>query len=382
MRSYQLFHSPPIGIEVKFGEKNEKGYPTKLKYFKVVTRERGAQNYMPSVEVHEELTKRKYGEQPTVIPIRLLSDECDENFPIFRGMFYNSNFSKEATTKATKVMFRNINFGMFMCGTNLENDTAKRFFDETPVRDKETNKVRGHIVDGTTANGREVDCNENCVFWQNDMCKLNGNLYFRLDPMLPMSNILGVIRIGGVHSMRRMRASLEIMSKETNGILANLPMQLRIHFESKTDKNGKSQSIPIISIEPSVNQFEFQKALLEEIKRRAEVFRVSHGREHTSLDEIRIVGVLDNVNERNAIVSPDDDIAHMAEAIQIEDDSTDVLDVDSTDNGTDFDDEINQMLEKLPKAKRRNVIRKFESTEHKSGYDLDALKRYLEEISE
>ncbi len=263
-RPFELHNAPPITLEIKYGmkkiSKRGKPYPTKLNHFLVVTREKGDLNFEIAKDVHERLGSQR----PKSIPIRLLSDRTSENFSLFRGMFSNQ--------------------GILGCGSVYGDSKALRRF-------------QGSGKDFQMCEPFEVDCSSECQYWQSGKCDISGMLYFRLPEDLPRSGALGTVRINGTHAQRRIRASLDIIRKQTGGFLANLPLKIVIWQESKRAADGNFYPIPMLSVEPEGSQRALFEALEEELKRRRQL-RILQNQD---IDSLEIHGVLSSVTQRTAI---------------------------------------------------------------------------------
>jgi hypothetical protein len=264
-RPFELYYAPPFTVEIKYGmtvptRDNKSSRPQMLDYFRVTTRERSGNN----LKSHDAMSK-VLGKEPRAIRIRLLSDNPEENFALFRS--WN-------------------NKGALLCGSMYGDKSAKRFVStDGAVKPLEV-PVSNH------------PCNSECTQWTKDLCKLSGNLYFRLDPEYGVdSNALGVLRVKSIHALRLITASLNILKKDTQDILANVPLQLQIHQEIKKDKTGQNRNIPMISIAPGLPIDDFKVAVRDEILRRAELFEIKNGRKHTAFEELEIKDVLSDVQE-------------------------------------------------------------------------------------
>jgi hypothetical protein len=270
MRPFNLYYSPPITVEIKYGmtvpTANQKSTrPTMLDHFRVTTRERAGSNLMQHADIHE-----KIGPEPKSVKIRLLSDDPEENFSLFRSWYHK---------------------GSLLCGSVYGEETAKRFVETADGRIKKLDQPN-----------EEFHCHSKCGQWERDLCSLSGNLYFRLDPSYGVdSNALGVLRVKSIHALRLITASLNILKNETNGVLANIPLQIQIHIEVKKDQTGQSRKIPMISIAPGVDIDSFKDSIRTETLRRAEFFEIRNNKKHENFEDIAIRGALSDVQHRSSI---------------------------------------------------------------------------------
>lgn len=248
-RPFQLYTSAPVRIEIKYGKKHpQKGYPMKIDHFLVVDRAKKdgtdfrKSNWVVCEDVHEELGEK----QPTRVPIVLMSDEIEENFALSRAFFFK---------------------GSLMCSAAYGDKMALRRYE----------KQNGALVDKEPY---EHPCNSDCSVWSQGKievgksvlggCDISGNLYFHLAPDLPRSNDFGICRMKGTNAQRRMMSSLMILKARAGGILANLPLELCMHWEKMQDKNGRYNDIPLISVQPRTGT-NFEVEVMKELRRRREL---------------------------------------------------------------------------------------------------------------
>lgn len=267
MKPFNLYGAPPVRIELKWAERTS-GRPNRFDHFKVASRVRSGpnNNFERIEEVHEII-----GDKPRRVPIVLMCDDPMENFSLFRG-FWNKS-------------------GELGCGTPYGNEVARRFFKVNP--DKSVEKI---------PEGYEVKCSSECKYWKMEKgCTLSGNLFFKLRD-LPFSEEFGVVRIKGANAQRRTLSSLSILHQLTGGILANLPLVAVFHQETMKDKNGRSNPIPLISVQHEGSQNDFMGAVAQEWRRRAELYEIRHGRPHGDQEDLLINNVLSSIADREAMV--------------------------------------------------------------------------------
>jgi len=213
----------------------------------------------------------------------------------------------------------------------------------------------------------EVECSETCEFWKNAKCDISGILYFRLSDELPRSGSLGAIRINGTHAQRRVRTALEIIQKQTGGILANIPLRVTIHQEAKRAADGATYPIPMLSIEPEGGQEGLFLNLEKELMRRRRVMEL------TGSDNLFMYGVLDSVNKRDAI----------NDSMEMEPSSEEppVMEVEEEVETTAIPEHINKMMSSMPERKVEIIINKY--TDPSTGkIDEEGLVAYLKKENE
>ncbi len=325
-RPFELYAAPPIDLEIKYGHKKiskgGKTYPSKLRHFIVVSRERDNVNFKIAKDVHNSLGDPK----PKTIPIRLLSDNPVENFSLFRGMFSKT--------------------GELGCGAPYGSDTALRRF-------------RGKGKDFKMVEPFEVKCSKDCPFWKNGKCDISGILYFRLDKSLPRSGALGALRVNGTHAQRRMRASLDILYNETRGILANLPLEVNIHFENKRAQDGKTYPIPMVSVGPR-SGVDLNEALQHELSMRRNISDImGHG-------EIQIRGVLSSINSREAIMDNSKEDSESLDSAELTEAESEIV---------ELSEKIQSLLDAHPDRKQEIILNKF--TDSDLVVDEQGLEAYL-----
>jgi len=291
MRQFDLHPAPPVRIEIKYGKKDEKrGFPKKLDHLLVVERvkDKGrTANWHVCEDVHRAILgpEAPEGAKFRRVPIVLMSDSIEDCFPIFRSFFIK---------------------GQLLCSAKLGETEALRRYECDP----ETGKAVRKNGDLNT----DVDpfiwskCNASCDIWQASPlkrngrpiggCDLSGTLYFRLAPHLPRSTDFGALRIKGINAQKYMMSSLEILKRQTGGILANLPLEVAYHIEGKQAQDGKMYDIPLLVVQPSVDQISFMEAVEYEHARR------QRHPEPTWLAE----QVLDSIITREAFMSSDHDV--------------------------------------------------------------------------
>lgn len=323
IRPFELHSAPPVKLELKWGMKIAgQNYPKKLHNFRIVSRKRDSLNFIRLDNVHEALGEEK----PTSVPIRLLSDDPQENLALFRGYFNKA--------------------GHLGCGTPYGEEKALRRFEEVDGRRKMADEPY------------EVDCSAECKYWKNGDCDLTSVLYFQLDPDLPHSGELGCARIKGTHAQRRTMSSLEIIHKQTGGYLANLPLQVSIHYESVRAMNRETYSVPFITVQPSVGMDRFYDALERELERRRRINEIT-GRESLKIDN-----VLGDVSSRKSVFDVVEETAGETEG-----------ELEEEVESFSFDGKVKGLLDELPKRKKEMVIEQFSDS---SGQpDVEAIENHL-----
>jgi hypothetical protein len=267
MRPFNPILRNRVHYEVKYGEKKTtssgKTYPSKLKHFKFVSRDRSGDNFTTQKNVHDVI-----GKEPNTVPIILFSDNPQEVFSIYRGAFNQSTL---------------------MCGAQTGDEVAMRRFAMT---DTDVNENGVHSGGRITQPISIVEqpypyaCNEKCELWVKGGggkgCNLHGRFYFMLNlsSNIPQSSSFCVLRITGIFAQMSLSSSLDIIKKMTGGILAGLPLKLRLDYEKlnrTVEVNGKFMrpDIPYISVEPGVPYQDFMRLATEEIKRRHLVSQIT-----------------------------------------------------------------------------------------------------------
>jgi hypothetical protein len=289
---------PPIRGEVKNGityENNGRWLPRRLDHFIVVSRVVENNNKVVRDDVHDRLGSKKLNR----IPIRLLSDDPQENLTTTRTLFLNG--------------------GDLYCVAPYHDDGNTI---EVPVDESGAPITRGDVVEGArttpfiVANRRfrgrefpvepfEYPCSPFCRMWQEDnpkkQCKLQSILYFNID-LEECGGELFVWRAKGVWQQRTLSSSLSMVHSLTGGILANLPLDLVYHEEKKQRANGDWITAPMPTVEIRGTHTEFFKALDAELERRHRHKQVTGGSAH-------IGGVLKELTSRASIeelISSDD----------------------------------------------------------------------------
>lgn len=252
MKPYELHTRPPVTLEVKYGMKvstKSSSYdrPQRLEHFRVVRREKGYKetNWKLCEEVHEKL-----GGEPKRIPIVLLSDDMQENMHMMRELYGS---------------------GRLKCSAPYGSDVAMRRF---PPKGSDLEKD----VNGECA-PYEVECNKECPYWnmkstrKTNGCNISSKLFFKLRGFGDeIDSQLCILRMKGVYAQSVCAASMKMLHEMTQfNIIANLPLDLCIHTEPKTDKSGKMRFVPMISVQPSLAPIAFMEEIVKEYERRCRI---------------------------------------------------------------------------------------------------------------
>lgn len=317
-RPFQLYSIPPISVEIKFGKKSG-NRPMMLEHFLVVERTKdSSQNFNVCEDVH---ASPLIGDKPMKIPITFMSDDIEENFALFRGAFDNK--------------------GLMSCGAKYGEPTAKRW------------------VDGSSrlSTPKDVECNDQCPIWNSDKvypsfgkCSIFGTLYFRLHDSIPRAGEFGVLRIKGTYAKKYLQSSLAILAAQTGGILANLPLAVRIHFEKKRASDGQYYRTPMISIEPAEGPAKFMETVMREWENRAKLYQLRNGgKTHTDQEDLMIKGVLGAVSTREILHSEDSPIGDDVGG-----------DEEGADNAPKLSPAIEAVLNEMPARKAESMRRSIE----------------------
>ncbi|WP_408954755.1 hypothetical protein [Natroniella sp. ANB-PHB2] len=212
--------------KIKTGEKNKKGYPSKLDYFKIVRPTKKGKNYELD-PVMEQLP-----DKPKRLDITLAHDDIDKNF---------------------------LNYFAYYQGYN-------------------DLKCRGNgqraIVDGE----KEVKCNgSRCKYWTEGKCKPNGILKVSLKQK---PSLVGYYfyRTTSWNSVKRIKESLNYISQVTNGILAGINLKLVLKEERNDHGN-----MYIAHIEYPGTVLELRKEAVELARAKKELQELNSNNRHFSL---------------------------------------------------------------------------------------------------
>jgi hypothetical protein len=267
MRPFEIKPRLYVGYELKYGEKAKassgKSYPKKLKYLKLVKRERGADG---NFKRHDEAHKMLLGDKPTSVPIILASDDVYDVFSIYRGAFSNK--------------------GELMCGRFHGEKHAHRRFSMENLTSNSSSSGQYFSGGDMPKNGVDIcppyqyQCTESCQIWGAGRCSFHGILYFNInvgEDVYSGASELCALRISGIYAQTSLLASLEWIKSITGGILANLPLTINLHYEKLSKAvsvGGKTiyPDIPKITVSPgALGMSHFMNVELpREIKRRAD----------------------------------------------------------------------------------------------------------------
>ena len=174
--------------------------PVRYDHFKITTTEKDSNgNFVINDEIMTRLDKNK---KPKEIPIRLLFDDIDLNF------FTSFQFYSGAKLQCK--------------GDGLE--------------------ATWFLADGKTKQG---ECNpEKCEHALTGKCKISGILSCILSD-LPQFGGVYRFRTHGWNSVSNILASLQFISQNTNGILAGIPLRLKI-LKKVTAEHGTVHTVTVI----------------------------------------------------------------------------------------------------------------------------------------
>ncbi len=179
--------------------------PQKLDYFIVTTPERGQDGNF----IRDEAIHRQIGNAPKEIPVRLLYDDVDLNVQ-----------SRYASFDGRRMW----------CSGNGE--TALR-----------TSK------DGSARESVSCPCHlANPDYTGDKKCKINARLQVLIDNTASVGGVW-TFRTTSFNTLSGLLASLNFIKSITNGVLANIPLALRVSPKNATAPDGKQQTIYVVSLE-------------------------------------------------------------------------------------------------------------------------------------
>lgn len=202
------------GAERTSSRGNQFQPPQKLDHFIVTTLQRGQDgNFLPDPDL-----MRRFGDKPTEIPVRLLYDDPALNFPTRYACFIGRT--------------------LWCSG---DGEYATRLTD-TPKQ----------LSDKARAEPREVACpchRQDPAYQGQDKCKMNGSLSVLIE---------GAGGIGGVWKFRTtsynsivsIMSSMAFLRSVTGGVLANIPLKLRVQPKQATaPHDGSPVQIYFVTLE-------------------------------------------------------------------------------------------------------------------------------------
>src|SRR4029077_5910364 len=218
--------------------------PQKLDHFVVTTLERGQDgNFLPDTTLMDRL-----GDKPTEIPVRLLYDDPMLNFPTRYACFVGRT--------------------LWCAG---DGEVATRM--TVKPEELEAERVR--------MQPREVTCpcfRQEPTYQGRDKCKMNGALSVLID---------GAGGLGGVWKFRTtsyntivgLMSSLSFLANITGGVLANIPLRLKIQAKQATSPTDGGQ----LTIYVGGLTFEGEP---EELQERAHEIALRRAKTHVSIEHI------------------------------------------------------------------------------------------------
>ncbi len=218
---------------IKIGElgetrKSQKGndyqLPVKLSHFRVTTLERGPDgNFVMDKDLHDRLD---LGDEPVEIPVRLLYDDVSLDFPTRYACY------------AGKTLW-----------CSGDGETALR--------------VSNQPKDAPMKEPFAVQCpchRQEPSYKGQDKCKLNGRLSVLIDGAGGVGGVW-VFRTTSYNSVIGIMSSLAFLRSVTGGILANIPLKLRIQPKQATNPTDQSSVlIYVVSVEYAGDIGELQQA--------------------------------------------------------------------------------------------------------------------------
>lgn len=191
--------------------------PMKLDHFMVTTLERGRDgNFLRDEEFH-----RRFGDKPIEIPIRLLYDEIDLNFMTRYACFLGRT--------------------LWCSGDGA---SAIRISEAPPKTRNDLEQLRPQP--------REVHCTcerQEPAYVGRDKCKMNGNLSCIIDGSSGLGGVWN-FRTTSFNTITGLLSSMTLIRSVTGGILANIPLRLRLRAKQATSPTDGSQVlIYVVGIE-------------------------------------------------------------------------------------------------------------------------------------
>lgn len=333
MKTFNLHMMPPIAYEIKHGGKNDRNLPMKFDGMVVVERNRdgkgNSSRFVMADSIMQKLhefngTEAAKADQPVKrIPIRFLSDDIGENFNMYRAFFLRSTIACGS-------------------GANESSKTAmRRFTKENGV----TEFVEPY----------EVPCDKDCPIWNSDnakfSCDIYGSLHFVLADNIHPSGSFCVHRINGRNAQRRIMSSLYMLSKYTNGILANIPLCIAFHFENVPDHTGQLQKVPVMAIEPEGGYEKLRLDIIAEMDKRKQ------------LGITRYENILDLVVERSLVTEIEETSSWIGRVNEEEEDNVELF--SEKNEGASMDDlafllstEVYERLMQIPMGMRKIITKR------------------------
>jgi hypothetical protein len=199
--------------------------PQKLDHFRVVTLDRGKDgNFLP-----DEAFYAKYGAEPTEIPVRLIYDDPDLSFQTRYGCYIGRT--------------------LWCSG---DGETATRLTPQPGDLKKPGVKVEPREVSCT--------CHRQAPDYQGaDRCRMNGSLSVLIEDMGGVGGVWKW-RTTSFNSILGVMSSLAFLRSVTGGILANIPLVLRVQpKQAVSPTNQQAVTIYIVSLEFAGTIAELQK---------------------------------------------------------------------------------------------------------------------------
>ena len=193
------------------------------------------------------------GAPKTGIPVRLMSDDINDNFFFYRAIYNGANVA--------------------MCFSPMGSEKALRRYGEhrytTGLKVLETPK--------------EVDCNKDCPEWldpgEKGVCSWSSILAVQLDiPGYRRFPSQTLFRTKGWQVFKYMIGSLNTIASITNGVLANIPLLLVMHeVEGFAKSEGKRRRYPVMSFEFMGTMDQLRSAAIAELNSRNALRSASRG---------------------------------------------------------------------------------------------------------
>ena len=201
---------------------NEFQPPQKLDHFVITTLQRDESgNFVKDRSAHE-----KYGDKPVELPVRMIYDDPDLNFP-----------TRYACYKGRTLW------------CSGDGESAQRLRDDG----------KGHQTVSCTCERQDPN------YKGPEKCKMNGKLSVLLEGLGGVGGVWA-LRTTSYNSIVGISSSLKFIRSITGGPMAGLPLRLTLRAKQVTDPDGKQQTVYVAGVEfdgdiPALQQLGHQIAL-------------------------------------------------------------------------------------------------------------------------
>lgn len=215
--------------------------PSKIDFFEITSAYQ-SDKFVRDAEAHKVV-----GEQPKRLNIRLLSDDPNDSLVVRHQLWVGARMrcegNGEQAIRGGKVIECHASRERWADRDPMEVARLKKEAQESlPPAEKQK---RLALLDASLARDNPT-APVRCFFAQIDQgCKVTSSLIFEIDNLPGLNRF----RSHGMATGRELMTSMQLMLRETGGVLRGLPLALVVKWQRVTTPDGKSVGAPIVHLE-------------------------------------------------------------------------------------------------------------------------------------